>query len=425
MNILFVNSFFYPEEQTSGPVVQCLDLARALAARHGIRVFCGTRKTAARQPFLAEEERCGLPVAVYTRSRGAGRAVRYAQLRSAQLEACFRLYLQRHRPDIVHFHTLHQSLCASLPRVAAAMRIPAVTGVYESWWLCPATFAYRKQERRICEAAGFASCLRCYSRDDAGRFRAGRCLKNIPYLFHRRRFLKGVLRAADGLIFPSRFLAQRYAEAGISRTRMAVVNYGVDRQSAGMRPRGTAGSRPDRPLRLGFVNGTVALKGFEVLLEALARLPGELFTLQVWGPLDEPGRERLRRACPGSRIVIRGVFGRAQLQEVFDSMDALLFPSLLPENYPLSVLEAQACGVPVIASAAGGIPEIVRDGENGLLFPAGDAQGLAACVRRIAQETGLRSRLAGGIRPVKGIEEQAVETEEVYARAIGLHRRTG
>jgi glycosyltransferase involved in cell wall biosynthesis len=69
------------------------------------------------------------------------------------------------------------------------------------------------------------------------------------------------------------------------------------------------------------------------------------------------------------------------------------------ENLPHSAVEALSVGVPVVSTAVGGVPEVVTDGENGLLVPPGDAEALAIAMRRILEEPGLRERLAAGARP--------------------------
>jgi 2-deoxystreptamine N-acetyl-D-glucosaminyltransferase/2-deoxystreptamine glucosyltransferase len=78
------------------------------------------------------------------------------------------------------------------------------------------------------------------------------------------------------------------------------------------------------------------------------------------------------------------------------------------------VLEALAVGTPVVATEVGGVPEVVRDGDNGLLVPAGDAAALATAIRRIATEAGLRDRLAAAAAPsVAGLtEEQTLDRIE-------------
>ena len=96
---------------------------------------------------------------------------------------------------------------------------------------------------------------------------------------------------------------------------------------------------------------------------------------------------------------------------LFRAADASLLTSSW-ENFPHTVVEALAVGTPVIATAVGGVPELVRDGENGLLVPAGDADALAAAIRRLIDEPGLRERLAAAAAP--SVEHLRPET--LYAR---------
>ncbi|HLO96583.1 MAG TPA: glycosyltransferase family 4 protein, partial [Burkholderiaceae bacterium] len=73
--------------------------------------------------------------------------------------------------------------------------------------------------------------------------------------------------------------------------------------------------------------------------------------------------------------------------------DALIFPSRL-EGLPLTVIEAMAQGLPVVAAAASSLPELVRHGETGLLFTRDDVAGAAACVRSLARDPSLQADLA-------------------------------
>jgi glycosyltransferase involved in cell wall biosynthesis len=93
---------------------------------------------------------------------------------------------------------------------------------------------------------------------------------------------------------------------------------------------------------------------------------------------------------------------------LFRAADASVLPSAW-ENFPHTVVEALAVGCPVIATAVGGVPEVVRDGENGLLVGANDAAGLAAAIRRFFADAELRERLrAAAPGSVAGYSEQAV-----------------
>ena len=116
----------------------------------------------------------------------------------------------------------------------------------------------------------------------------------------------------------------------------------------------------------------------------------------------------------GDRVRLLGARPRATVLELFAAADAGRALVEL-ENFPHTVVEALAVGTPVIATAAGGVPEVVRDGENGLLVPVGDASALAAAIRRYLADPELEERLRAGAAPSVG----RYQPDELFA---GLER---
>ncbi len=110
------------------------------------------------------------------------------------------------------------------------------------------------------------------------------------------------------------------------------------------------------------------------------------------GPDREPLEQRARELGIGERVEFLGTQPRRRVVELFRAADAAILSSSW-ENFPHTVVEALAVGTPVLAMEAGGVGEVVRDGENGLLVPAGDGDGLAEAVRRYFADDALRERL--------------------------------
>jgi glycosyltransferase involved in cell wall biosynthesis len=144
---------------------------------------------------------------------------------------------------------------------------------------------------------------------------------------------------------------------------------------------------------LAFLGRLSAEKDPLLLLGVLQRLPGD-YRLRVIGDGPLLGEIRERAATLGleDRIAFLGSLPRDQALVELASSHALLVPSLW-EGLPLAPLEAMAIGVPVVASRVGGIPEVIADGENGVLVAPGDAQAFAAAVGRLADQPGLRARM--------------------------------
>jgi glycosyltransferase involved in cell wall biosynthesis len=99
-------------------------------------------------------------------------------------------------------------------------------------------------------------------------------------------------------------------------------------------------------------------------------------------------------------------------------IDVLVVPSIWPENAPLVIQEAFMARVPVIASHVGGIPELVRDGQNGLLFETGNSVDLQAKMERLIDDPSLLPIYSGNAERIKSIEENAAELEQIYERLI-------
>jgi glycosyltransferase involved in cell wall biosynthesis len=169
---------------------------------------------------------------------------------------------------------------------------------------------------------------------------------------------------------------------------------------------------------LAFAGRITKQKSLGVALDALARV--EDVSLLVAGDGPDLPDVRLRAAQLGldGRVRFLGPVGRDEVLELFRAADASLLTSSW-ENFPHTVVEALAVGTPVIATRVGGVPELVRDGENGLLVPPGDVDAVASAVRRLVGEPGLRDRLAAAA--ARSVEELRPET--VYTRLEEILRQ--
>ena len=149
---------------------------------------------------------------------------------------------------------------------------------------------------------------------------------------------------------------------------------------------------------LAFAGRLTAQKSLRIALEALAAVAG--VNLAIAGDGDErPAIEAdVVELGLGDRVRLLGAQPRGRVVELFAAADASILSSSW-ENFPHTVVEALAVGAPVLATATGGVGEVVRDGENGLLVPPGDSVALAAAIRRFFDDDELRGRLRAGAAP--------------------------
>jgi len=150
-------------------------------------------------------------------------------------------------------------------------------------------------------------------------------------------------------------------------------------------------------LRVASVGRLAAPKDFITLVRALARLPGGSYRAQIIG--DGPDRGAIAREIErlgiGAPVSLAGECG--DVPQRLAAADVLVLSSR-SEAMPMVVLEAMAAGLPVVASAVGGMPELVVDGETGLLVAPGDPEALAAALSRLARDPLLRGRLGAAGR---------------------------
>jgi glycosyltransferase involved in cell wall biosynthesis len=179
-------------------------------------------------------------------------------------------------------------------------------------------------------------------------------------------------------------------EAGTcSADRSVVIHNAVDVAGA---PR----SGHDRPTpRLIAVGRLKAPKDFLTLIRALATLPGQAFEALIvgGGPERNAVEAEIRRLELHGRVRLAGE--RSDVPELLAASDVFVLSSR-SEGLPVSVLEAMAAELPVVATDVGGLAELVVDGETGILVPPGDEAALSEALGRLVEDRELRRRLGGG-----------------------------
>jgi glycosyltransferase involved in cell wall biosynthesis len=273
------------------------------------------------------------------------------------------------RPDIVHFHTVGELSPAAF---FSAWGIPFVMTVHgpEDFtlalnpWDLPASDyrngTYRRSDLRV---IGRLRCLYLGF------------IQRPAYLF--------ALRRCDALVAPSAFIA-RVLERDIDPGRIVQINNGIDLPDA---------ARPPGNGRFLYVGRLVAFKGVDVLLRTFARArelrPG--ITLTIAG--DGAERDALEALAAqlglAADVTFLGHIGPNDVLRAFVNCDALVIPSVCPENLPTVAIEAMGVGRAILASRIGGIPELVADGVNGLLTDPFDEAALADGMVRLASQPDL------------------------------------
>jgi glycosyltransferase involved in cell wall biosynthesis len=313
------------------------------------------------------------------------------------------------RPDMVHLHNIYHQLSPSVLRPLAKYDVPSVMTLHDYKLACPShQFLDHGQLCEACLGGRFynAATRRCKE----GSLVAS-VLVSVESYAHS---LTGAYAPVRLFIAPSRFLAHKMAQAGVFPDRMRHVSHFVDTGS--IAPREQPGE--------GFVYaGRLSPeKGVDVLIRA-AGLAADV-KVEILG--DGPERARLEqladKVAPG-RVRFHGRVGREAVHDAMRASLATVVPSVWYENQPITILESFACGVPVLGTQLGGIPELVEDGVTGYVTPARDADALAARMGDLASNPhraesigrAARAFVEQGFAPAKHLQRLA----EIYAEAAG------
>ena len=331
------------------------------------------------------------------------------------LEA-YAAFLRDLRPDVVHFHhflLLGLDLLTYTRQIMPQVRI--VFTLHEFLAICHADGQMlRRHDQSLCEQASPARCSQCFPAISPKSF-------FLRTLWVRRHFA-----VVDQFTTPSRFMIEPYVNWGLPREKITRVTNGQRDYSAG----DTA--RPGNGNRLGFFGQMVDNKGVWLLLAAVALLRAEGFddfcveingdNLKYAGATRRAEIEAFRdseKALPieQRRVVFNGPYEVGQLASRMNRIDWCVVPSVWWETFGLVISEAWMFGKPVIASDIGAMRERIRDGEDGLLFAAGDACALAAAIKRAVTEPGLRDSLVKQIVPPPSQAAMVTAMLEVYGLA--------
>jgi glycosyltransferase involved in cell wall biosynthesis len=204
---------------------------------------------------------------------------------------------------------------------------------------------------------------------------------------------------------------RRHALArGLRLSRTDIAHSGINEEFLDPAPAG------DWRWRLLYVGRLDPRKGVDTAVESMAHLP-DAAELELIGGWDAREEERLHTLAQDlgveAKVRFAGHRGRAEIAEAYTRADVTIFPVVWEEPWGLVPLESMAKGTPVVATGRGGSADFLRDGENCLLFEAGNAESLAAALRRLEADPGLRARLREG-----GLETAPRHTEAVLNEAV-------
>ena len=279
--------------------------------------------------------------------------------------------LQETRPDVMHFHNTFLLISPAAYYACREAGVPMVQTLHNYRLICPSALLMR--DGRVCEKCirravpwpGVVhACWRGSRRQTAV----------VAAMLTVHRWLKTWQEHVDIYITLTEFARQKFIEGGLPVDKIVVKPNFVESDKL----RVMESWKTERGYAL-FVGRLSPEKGVRTLLQAWRRLKGVSIKIVGDGPLMEEVQSFVNRHDLNG-IEVLGHRPRDEVFQVMKGACFLVFPSEWYEGFPITIAEAFACGVPVIASRLGAMAEIVEDGRLGLHFEPGNPEGLAAKV---------------------------------------------
>ena len=369
MNVLMVNKFYYLR---GGTERYCFDMTKLLQSKgHKVIPFSMTHArnfVSEYSSYFEEEisfERSANLRKPLTSLKSAIKAI-YSQEAKRKLD-CLILEV---KPDIAYLNNIHHQISLSILPVLKKHKIPIIWRLHDYALFCPNSSFF--SWGGVCEACAGG---RYYQAILRGCRRGSRLVSLVAgmgsYIDHVLRLSNMV----DLFIAPSHFLKTKMIQHGLSAKRLTVMPNFVEPST--YKPlifSKEEGGQECMPII--YFGRLSQEKGLKTLIRAVALLPDCRLKIIGEGPQRQE-LETLARLTADGRVEFVGYQQNEGLFAALENAKFVVLPSEWYENCPYSILEAFAAGKPVIASDIGGIPELVEDGKDGLLFKPGNPAGLA------------------------------------------------
>jgi glycosyltransferase involved in cell wall biosynthesis len=374
------------------------------------------------------------------------------EYQNSSVYAPFKKILDKIKPDLVHFFHL-KNLSTSALQACFDLKIPTVFTPTDYWVNCRSCQLVKPWGKDECSGPNFlaGNCLKHIAINQKGGLiratlrlipqavfsaltfcayplknsRVGKFSHPMRDLASRNKKISEALLKIDKILPPTLFIEELLLKSGIPKPKIKRLRYGI--QSPIIFPTESQHSSiEERKPRIGFIGTLTEHKGCHIFLQALKKLPDADAEFVIYGDTQQnPEYFKKLEVIIGSdkRVRFMGTFPHQRIGNVLQALDTLVIPSTWRENAPLVLLNALACGTPVIASNVTGITEYLGEGDNVTVFCPGNslelAQQLAARLALLNEPAHNRGigRIAGEplhayISVLSGVYEELIQAHE-------------
>ena len=353
MRILLANKFYY---RRGGDCIYTMNLEKLLKAKgHEVAVY------AMQYPDNEPSE-----WSCYWPSNMTGLRAVVRPFGVPQVVRGFSRLIDDFRPDVVHLNNIHSQLSPVIAEVAHSKGVRVVWTLHDSKLVCPCYTCSRKIDGKL------TWCTECFSKKTA--VISHRCLHGslagsvIGFLEARKWNRERLERCTDVFLPPSQFMKDTCVAGGYTAEKFSVLCNFIDVAKI---PPFEDMPKGDYCVYLGRVN---EVKGVPTLCKAAARLGKRLIV--IGGGEMLPQLKQEYAGC--ADIEFLGQMNWDDFMPIVRKARFMVLPAEWSENNPLTVIESQSLGTPVLGARIGGIPELIEEGVSGMTFTSGDVDDLAA-----------------------------------------------
>lgn len=365
------------------------------------------------------------------------------------IESILNKVIEREKPEIVHLHDL-RPYPASIIDGIFNRKIPMIKTVNNYWDICPQGDLIFRGEK-ICtnfeEGNSCVDCLSAFPKDKAtfkqrivgtilntpiysvsralwnfGKIKQNKVLKKedvrIPYTAlaykRRRQFFVEQLNKINIIHVSSHRVADILEHYGVYRSRIKIIPLSSQTLDL-ITPKPLRDNK--YPVIFGYCGGANHHKGFDILLEAFSRLDQKKAKLIIFET------ERFKSIFKKDilNIEIRKRYAPSEINQSLSDIDIGLVPSVWEEVFGIIGIEFLQARIPVIGSKIGGIPEWLKDGENGFFVSPADTNDLSEKMQRFIDNPSLIARFQIRIQPWKSMKEHTQEITNLYNNVLQNH----
>jgi len=315
-------------------------------------------------------------------------------------------FINEYKPDIVHFHSI-QGLGINIISITKKLGIKTAITLHDSWWLCPRQFFLKSDKNTHCQQKSLSNCSLCYGLLEE-KYKLIKNIRKEYELFSRDTPLINIFNSIDIKIFPSKFIYNTYSKYIKKQKNWYISQNGVEI------PKIEIIKNKRNTVDFIFVGGGSKEKGADLLINTWQKYFSKniKLNLNIYGS----NINRIKNMVTAKNIHLNGIYKNSEITEIFSKNDVLIFPSVIPENSPITIKEAFSFSLPVIGSNIGGIPELIKENITGLIFNNNSEKDLSEKIIQLSDKETIKLLSKNTKSNVQYLKKQARDIINIFNR---------